>query len=86
MSYIRRDADRLNGLAGFISLGVLLGIMLGLNISGCSQSASQSSPDETTTSAAGTSAETGSSMKVQGTAPSGSSTSDAAVASIENSS
>ena len=65
----------LNGLAAKL---VLLGI-LGLTASsfaGCSQSASQSSPDETTTSAA-----TGSSMKVKGTVPSGAFTSDAAIAS-----
>lgn len=75
MIHIRRGGNTLNGLAAKL---VLLGI-LGLTASsfaGCSQSASQSSPDETTTSAA-----TGSSMKVQGTVPSGAFTSDAAVAS-----
>ena len=85
MSYIWRGADRRNGLADFVSIGVLFGILFGLTalpIAGCSQSASQSSPDETTASAGTTSAETGSSMKVQGTAPSGSSASDAAVASL----
>jgi hypothetical protein len=88
MSYIRRDANTrrrstMNGrneLTGFVSLGVLLGILLGLTalpLAGCSQWASQSAPDETTASA-----DTGSSMKVQGTVASGSLASDAAVASV----
>jgi hypothetical protein len=80
MSYIRRVADTLNGLAAFVSLGVLLGILPGLTafpIAGCSRVASQFSPDEATAPA-----DTGSSMKVQGTVPSDSSASDAAVASV----
>ena len=88
MSYIGRGANTLSGstpngrneLTGFVSLGVLLGILLGLTalpLAGCSQSASQSSADETTTSA-----DAGLSMKVQGTVASGSSASDAAVASV----
>jgi hypothetical protein len=69
-----------NESTGFVSLGVLVGILLGLTalpLAGCSQSASQSAPDETTTSA-----DPGSSMKVQGTVASGSLASDAAVASV----
>jgi hypothetical protein len=85
MSYIRRGGNTLNGLAGFVSFGVLLCILLGLTalpIAGCAQSASQSSLDETTISAGAISAESGSSMKVQGAVPSGSSASDAAAASV----
>ena len=70
----------MNRRTEFVSIGVLLGILVGfiaLPISGCSQSASQSSSDEMTTSEG-----TGSSMKIQGTVPSGSSTSDAAVATV----
>ena len=80
MSFIWRGGNTLNGLTGFVSIGVLLGILVGLTalpISGCSQSASQSSSDEMTTSEG-----TGSSMKIQGPVPSGSSTSDAAVATV----
>jgi hypothetical protein len=80
MSFIWRGGNTLNGLTGFVSIGVLLGILVGLTalpISGCSQSASQSSADEMTISEG-----IGSSMKIQGTVPSGSSTSDAAVATV----
>ena len=80
MSFIWRGGNTLNGLTGFVSIGVLLGILVGLTalpISGCSQSASQSSADEMTASEG-----TGSSMKVQSTVPSDSSASEAAVATV----
>jgi len=79
MSFIWRGGNTLNGLTGFVSIGVLLGILVGLTalpISGCSQSASQSSADEMTASEG-----TGSS-KVQSTVPSDSSASEAAVATV----
>ena len=46
MSFIWRGGNTLNGRTEFVSIGVLLGILVGLTalpISGCSQSASQSS-------------------------------------------
>ncbi len=91
MSYIRRGANTVSGNTlkgknelGFVShrllLGILFGTLLGLTalpLAGCSQSASQSSTDERPASA-----ETGSSMKVQGTVASSASASDSAVASV----